>query len=986
MKKTIIILSALLLGLVSCTEPLLDAPNIQKPEETGMVAVTMELTIPNVEIQALTKANTRSHDPQIDYIRVAVFGTSGFPQAYNLAEPVEVDDQGNVVRVLDHYATTNGDTYHFRVLLPIYEGEAHVHIIANGDESIPYVDENSVDMTEESIMSAMFTENNVGAFWTSVILPDGILPVINEYGIYQTDGNTGNFVPSQETADAFKNLMLVRNFAEVTLTIGGDVNNFSDISWTLVNVPKKGSVVPMWGDASFVFDYQDYVYDTATGRMKKDTKTYEGYTFDDDPMDFTVPADAALPCGVPGDPELGNKPTSAFLYERVLPTDHATCILMRGKFGTDDYYTYYRLDLTQEDLGGYFPIYRNYQYQMKVRKVNNRGAKTPGEAMNRDSGGNVSQSIEAKKLTDISDGTSRLYVEYVEKNFTSGGTKSLWVYYKPDVVNYPDEVDNSSIEVTIKTQGDALVEGTDITLTSASSTSGVYFYEFELNDQDEETDRVSVLTITAHNGKTGDDKSTLYRDITLRVMHKMDMTLNLVPKTVSGVGTNTVLKIGLPDGLPSSMFPLEIHIEDVNHTLNPTQTDGNGNDLIIPVKTATSLADGTTNSFYFIRTVNESEYLANHTISTEFKTLNAASATTIYVANEYFKTQSINLLNDGIYVNPTNLSVAFNVTEVEIEVESEDQTKTWTVTAGTGVMLALTNPVSGNVTLSNNVVSGTGNGKFKMTFNANNSTTAYAKRTATVTSSDGDRVITITQSPLEFTASPNSQTVKWNATSANVTVYAPEGKHWEATVTGQGNPTLSDDEGTGTRTITVNFSEQTSSSFNARNFIVTFTMTDPSGTATATVVQRGYPRGQVDFASSDITISNNAATTTSTDGYITLSFANISRPDYSNAIRMSNGSTQGSFTVTPNEGVKITSIVITYSSEQTSENNPTLSPETTVGGSYQLTSSGSWWAGYTYTGTWTLPSSWSSPATITFSTFGNNTGKRITNIQVNYEP
>ena len=82
MKKTIYILFALLLGLTSCVKEL--DPNcdlVPKAAETGLVAVTMELEIPAVQIQAFTKANTFSEDPQIDYIRVAVFGTSGYPQA-----------------------------------------------------------------------------------------------------------------------------------------------------------------------------------------------------------------------------------------------------------------------------------------------------------------------------------------------------------------------------------------------------------------------------------------------------------------------------------------------------------------------------------------------------------------------------------------------------------------------------------------------------------------------------------------------------------------------------------------------------------------------------------------------------------------------------------------------------------------------------------------------------------------------------------------
>ena len=105
MKKTIYILSALLLSLVSCRQIEFDPVELNVPnkvEETGLVAVTMQLEIPEVGLKALTRANTCSEKPQIDYIYVAVFGTSGYPQTYTLAEPVDAD--GNR---LTSYATEN---------------------------------------------------------------------------------------------------------------------------------------------------------------------------------------------------------------------------------------------------------------------------------------------------------------------------------------------------------------------------------------------------------------------------------------------------------------------------------------------------------------------------------------------------------------------------------------------------------------------------------------------------------------------------------------------------------------------------------------------------------------------------------------------------------------------------------------------------------------------------------------------------------------
>lgn len=962
MKKTTYILFALLFGLASCVQPLLEPNELPKAEKTGLVAVSMELEIPAVRIQALTKAKDCSVNPQIDYIKVAVFGTSGYPQAYSLAEPV------------GSYATTNGTTYQFKVLLPVYDGEAHVHIIANGDESIKFVDE-----TENSIMEKMSTTDNVGAFWTRIILEDGILPQKDVNGIMETD-TEGNFKPDTPTANAFKNLVLVRNFAQVTLSVDDQASqNLTDIHWMLVNVPTKGSVAPM-AVGTYVDDFATYTYNATTGRMVKGDKIYEGFMFADEPMNYDYPATAAAAqtaiTTAPGIP--------LFMYERSHPgAEKATCILVQAKFKptggqADSYYTYYRLDLMDEAVGGYFPIYRNYKYQVKIHKVGNRGATNPTEAMNRDSGGNVSLSTEALKLTDISDGESRLYVEYVEKNFTSGGKKTLWVQYVPNVST--GDVNNENVEVTIKNQGLALKEGSEPTLTAESSRTGYYIYEFELNEQDENEDLVSVLQVKANNGLEEEDRSTLFRDITLRVMKQMDMTLSLVPKKVNtGTGINTVLNIGLPDGLPSSMFPLEIYIEDFNHTLNPTQQDGNGNAITMPVKTAKSLADGTTNSFYFIRTVNESEYAANHTISTQFETMLGASATTLYVANEYFKTQSINLLNDGIYVNPAQATVAFDITSVDVQVEMDpdDQTKTWTVTAGTGVTVN----VSGTQT---------GNGTFTMSFAANNSTTASRTLIATVTSDGVSHTVTITQQPLQFSITPATQTVSFNATTVNVTIHAEEGKAWTASVTGPNgtNPTLSAYSGEGTATLTVTLPvNQTTSQ---HNFTVTATMTNPAATATATISQHRGPNPSHNFAASSFTFdNNNNGTATSADGYVSIELSQASRNGNGNNAYIQMGrvsnyqAVRGSFTVTPVAGFKITGIVVTY----TDSTYGSYDTDYNTGYNVSVTVSSGTYSRSGATGTW----EGTSTQAVTFNNGYRISGgilytPRISSIKVTYEP
>ena len=908
MKRILYIASILLLGAVACNKEAEEFVNQQPTENSGLVAVTMGLRLP-VSIDAMTRAGEtdyRDHLPKINAIRVAVFGTSSYPQAYAYAEPVIKTDQvvnGRPVYTDEGatYATTNDDVYYFKVLLPVYEGEAVVHIVANGDESIPFVDQ-----TENSIMSKMVTTDDVGGYWARVVMPDGILTQLDDNGIMQTD-DEGNFIPSDGTAALFEDLVLVRNFAEINLVVP-ESSGLKNVTWALVNDPVSGSIAPMMG-TNFVANYKDFIFDTKTGKMvrclmeldeetgkmkpKRNAEgnlvevyeTYNGYMVNT-ALNTLPAAESSLDWIAAGE--------SHFSYERVDPNKtNPTYIMMKGVYGNDANPTYYRVDLMDENVGGYFPLYRNYVYQISIHLVGNSGASTFTEAANRNSGGNVSMSAETKTLTDVSDGFSRMYVEYVEKTFTTGGQKSFWVYYVPDVSN--GNVDNRTIEVSVKDMGTALASASITKDTEKSVDTGegaMYFFNFNLNEQSATEDLVSVLQVKATNGKTGDQKSTLYREITLKVMKKMEMNLSLHPQKVAeGTEKTTVLHIALSDTLQQSMFPLEFYIEDTNRTLNPTGKDGDGNSIAVPVKVGPSIYDPTnTNSYYFIRTVNWDEYepmrdawvAANDDgtstdgiidFTTQLKTIKADGTTTIWVDNEYFNSKSIDL-------ETGNFSVTTNLTEVG-----------------------------------------------------------------------------------------------YKAGSATVTVATDEGVSWTATVNNgagltraSGTTTIT---GQGTETFTINYDANSDPAPKT----YTITVTADGLEAEATIIQRRAPDANgSSFTRSSFT--SGSASSDSEDGYISVSMSNVNTDsnEYLGVYTSTRNSSK--ITITPNDGVTITEIVITYTDQNTYKDT---APSFNVNGEVN-TSGGS---AITWTG--------SSSSAVTYtcgsggnSNGGNNPRKRIKTISVKY--
>lgn len=790
MKKTILFLLAFLFVFTSCVEEL--GPNqrgLQAPgtEDKGLVAVTMELTIPQVELAVGTKAKDMAHTPNIESIHVAVFGLSGYPQAYAKAEPV-----GDYASTNYDPATPDQNIYKFKVLLPIYEGEAHVHIIANGPESITFVEQD-----EDSIMSQMQTTGNVGGYWARVVLPEGILPEKDQNGIMTTDGN-GNFNPSAETQTAFQDLELIRNFAEIKLVVDSDAG-ISNVSWALVNVPESGSMAPIRKDGNtieYVDDYKLYTYDTETRKMVHGDDVYDGYMVSN-ALSGEVTDNMTFPA------ESG---TSLWCYERPDPKKtNPAFILMRATFQGET--CYYRVDLNDEVLKDYFALYRNYMYQININHVGNKGESTPTEAALHNSGGNMSISAETKTLTDVSDGISRLYVEFVEKTYTNTEerTYQFWAYYVPDITDVDGDgnarIDNTKLKVSVKTQGTALKAGTAPEKNESLSSADLYVYDFTLNGQSETADLSSVIEVKADNElpEAGGKHSVLYRDITVRVMKKMDMILSLDSNKIEeGKDKNTVLHIALKDTLQESMFPLQFFIEDSNRTLNPTGKDGDGNTITVPVKTGASLYDNSDpNSYYYIRTVQWSEYEPMRDawvaakkagestddiidFTTQFKTIKENSATTIYVDNEYFNMQSVDLSNVGAF-HFSNLMVEVNATSTTAEfsiLSSGSDNPTWTLTPHDGV--AITNVAT--KAAPGVAVTGQGNADITVTLPGTNSSMSEDNSyTVTATREGYDPIeISIKQKALKVTSKEETKSFTLsNSNSFTVT----DDNHTGATVT-----------------------------------------------------------------------------------------------------------------------------------------------------------------------------------------------------------
>lgn len=688
-KLRYILASAILLGAFSCSKV---ESEIVTPETTAQDGkVTITFYVDAAEANPATKAF--QDEPNIETMRVAVFGSSGYLKEYVKAEFTKAEE---------NYDGTDNTKYAYSVRLSLNNSPLRVHFIANGPESLPF-------KYESEVVGKLLSESPQDCYWQRVLLPDGIKALANEDGEYYA--KVGNATIDPETGDAYlmkdhpsdgeyiidpdcvANMMevsLVRNFARIQVTAADkDSSNVEVLGYVLMNAPKTGSVAPyqdgwlMTNDTDGVGNYQSYTFSELLEK-------YEG----------NFPATATLNTTIPTS-ETTFTEVGSFLYtyERPIPIADPMVVIVKAKFyptkgsdgkvNTEDAVEcYYKLNL-QDENGDYLPIFRNFEYRIKINEIVRAGYSTPEDAATSIGSGDISSDISTQNLTDISDGKSRLYVEYTDKTLTKEGTYTLKVKYIPDVNK--GTVDNSKISLKVESSNNPVfasgsTDGYDVTIGS-SDVDGWRTVTYSTTSV-ESFNKVQKIKVIGTSGS-----STLYRYVNVRLISQKEMVVECDPEYVlKQKGENLDVNISISKDLPESIFPLYFKIEPENQNLNPNNDN-------LPVYSGQSFLyketteDGKvyedekgnnasllkkTNTFYYMKTLSYDDYLSYQksqsdkdlvTFSTHFKTTdNTDNGGVVYVINDYF-----NDAYDHFYRYTTNnfSNLKYSTGDVVFEGEGE---------------------------------------------------------------------------------------------------------------------------------------------------------------------------------------------------------------------------------------------------------------------------------------------------------------------------
>lgn len=732
----------MIFALVSCVSE--DLPQTNIPHEGDKVTLDFSVVIP--EAGSTTRGTMAS--PSIESLVVVVFDENG-----RYVEAVNAEREGD-------WAISK-DPVEFTVTLSQSGTPRALHFVANKQASdFSYG-------TETSIMSSLTTTNSQDAYWQRV--------VVNS--MMQDDKDVLN--------TKLQKVPLVRNFAKIVVNVNENVENFEMTGYAVVYAPISGTVAPY---NSATTQFQNFVKSGTTGLNygEGDLADYKGFMPASVQIDNTVPTAWST--------------NGVYTYESTY--GNGTAVVIRGTYTSGNTATecYYKVDLAKRNADGTienYNILRNICYTITIDEVLGAGYTSAKDAMENTAGNNLSGSVDTENLLNISDGTSRLFVEYVDKRIMNTNSFTLKYKYEPALngasANAFKTESNTSAHLTGVLNAKAKVGDTEIdfidgwSVTKTDAGEGWSEITFTVNaDVFNSLDDNQV-----HQGTFTISSNALSRTVRLYMLKPYTMTVSCNPTEVArSVGASVTINTHIPSGLPSDIFPLVFDIEAAELSIypDPSFTNALSQAVTMPVKTGNTIIPGTTkNSFYFQRTLTEAEYKALGTDDNGYKkmpsgflTNKAASASDVWVYNEFFgEAEDTHFGNTKTTANFTNVALNGGA------YYGANQTVTLTFTAPDSA-----GPI--NVKLEN-IAGLTPTG------------TANEDGTYTTTYSGGTHTLTFTTNSWggsrSVTFSADTSSVKYNSATASATVNkidVPAGKITLTSGAITASPTLYYSDGTST--------------------------------------------------------------------------------------------------------------------------------------------------------------------------------------------
>ncbi len=494
-----------------------------------------------------------------------------------------------------------GNVTNFSVVLTATSQPRIVHLLLN------YVDDSVSDLGleyehENNLIGSMVVSGDRDVYWQRVEVPGGI----NEASINSS----------------MIKVPLLRNFLKIA--VHNNCDYFSLSGFYVMNVPNEGTVAP-YKDGEFL----DW----------KDSKTYDG--IEELGYKGIMPDNVTFKNQNLSDAVWQTNPF--YLYEK--PFDATTgnsgntlTVLLKGMYknGSLKKDTYYKVDIIykKDGVNYYYDLIRNFVYNISIDDVTGDGAATPEEAARGAANNNMSSSVNLKDLLNISDGTSALYVSYIDTTLTTTDDVLLKFKYIPNIDN-PNNVRNDLVNFTRKNTN--LFESIDFHNGEVDS-EGWSVAILSPKDIVPTAEISEALIVYVEN---------LSREVTFRLRPKYDMIVECLPNVIPEIpGSDLLVNVKLPNNLNRALFPLDLHLTAVSRV-----DDGSSLPYISPHKSeyiSVELIDGV---LYFVKSLSYEDYLQleidenMRVVPLQFITNIEKSASIVFAYNKYFNDANDNFRN-----------------------------------------------------------------------------------------------------------------------------------------------------------------------------------------------------------------------------------------------------------------------------------------------------------------------------------------------------
>lgn len=525
------------------------------PDNDGTFDAEFKIAIP--EMQSATRSFA---EPKIENLWLFIFDSSGY-----ISQALEVTNSevGSITPESTDNTWEDNKATEFTVKgIAETSYSRTIHLIAN----LPADTVTNGFFAESNFISSLKTSGTQDAYWQRVEMPNGI---------------------TQATIDALGVIPMVRNYAKVSSR--SDLTAFTLEGLILTNVPNSGSVAPYHTNtlglesgvlallngnfANYRATDADGAYTGgATDYAALEAQEYNGF----EPSGVTY-SDQAVPA---------TWQTYQYLYERDhSETEKRTYAILKGTWndGTTTKSTYYKVDIVKES-GDAYNLLRNIEYQIVVKNVTGWGFDSAEDAIASPAvSNNLAFNVETRDLLNVSDGTSRLFIEYSRKVITAGNSQITFRYrYVPDIkspkvsqnvtgnnvtISWSDFASGVKLGDAVIADGNPSADGVNwVSNTQLAEDSDGYIWNevtFNVADVGDEA-KIQEFTLSAKNETTG---ATLSRVVELRLVKPFKFSIDVAPKVEDGAGKAVPTTLTLPKGLPKGIFPLTFNVVCGNGSL-----------------------------------------------------------------------------------------------------------------------------------------------------------------------------------------------------------------------------------------------------------------------------------------------------------------------------------------------------------------------------------------------------------------------------------